>query len=393
MPTPAGCEADLRAIDEDIATLGGTAALDPPTDASRVTRYVYRLYQRASIAGDLTALITAERSIERAAPLLTYPGDLCLLKANIALKLHRLIDAETALEAIPSVCDSAEGRLIRADLDFQRGRYRPAREGYASAVDAERSWGALARLAHFVGRMGDPARADQLYDEAQDELTAKQLRAFAWLEVQRGFLDFAQGRFDQAAAHYRRADKAYPGYWLTDEHIAELLAAEGRYGEARVILMRLAAGGSRPDLEQAIAEICDLAGESEAASHWSQRALRGYLCSVERGEVHFWHHLADYYTEVARDGPQAVVWARKDLRLRQNFATEATLAAALYRAGRFVEARHWIDQALASGVVDARLFDLAGHIHIAAGSAATGKSFRYRATRLNPLADRFHLHH
>jgi tetratricopeptide (TPR) repeat protein len=77
--------------------------------------------------------------------------------------------------------------------------------------------------------MGDPAGADELYEEAQDDLTAKEMRAFAWLEVQRGFLDFARGRYRQARSHYDRADAAYPGYWLVDEHVAELLAAQDRY--------------------------------------------------------------------------------------------------------------------------------------------------------------------
>jgi hypothetical protein len=57
-----------------------------------------------------------------------------------------------------------------------------------------------------------------------------------------------------------------------------------------------------------------------------QKALAGYLESGRRGEVHYWHHLADYYADVGKDGSQAVVWARRDLQLRANFSTQAALA-------------------------------------------------------------------
>jgi len=393
MSAVAGYQAEIQKIEQDIAEIGGAAALDPPTDAGRVTQYVYRLYQRASIAGDLAGLGEVESEIERAIALLTHPGDLFLLKANVAFKLHRLDDAETAVAAIPSVYDSGEGRLIRADLDFQRGHYRQAKEGYCEVLKIERSWGALARLAHLAGKMGDPAGADRLYQEAQDELTAKELRSFAWLEVQRGFLDFVRGRLSEARLHYQRAGKAYPGYWLTDEHLAELLAADGRYREAIEMLLRLASSGGRPDLEQAIGELYELAGDIGQAQRWAQKAVAAYLQSAGRGEVHFWHHLADFYAEVAQNGPQAAAWAQRDVQLRENFSTQSAFAWALFCDHRLDEASVWIDRALGSGAVDARLLLQAGRICIAAGNAVDGQAYIDRATRLNPMVDGFHLHH
>ncbi|HEU0155157.1 MAG TPA: hypothetical protein VFQ82_03745, partial [Stellaceae bacterium] len=318
-----GYVAELRRIEEDIASAGGPSALDLPTDAERVTRYIYGLYQRASISGEPAALAEVQRAVERAIPLIAYPGDLYFLKANIAFKLHRLDDVEAAIAGVPGAAENAEIRLICADLDFQRGRYRAAEAGYRDVLHAEKSWGALARLAHFIGKMGDVAAADDLYEKAQDELTSKELRSFAWIEVQRGFLDFRCGRFDEAQAHYRWADAAYPGYWLVEEHIAELLAAEECYAEAVAILKKLAAAADRPDLAQAIAELYRLAGETDPALQWAQEALAGYHRSAERGEVHYYHHLADYYAEVEEDGAAAVAWAQKDLQLRQNFSTQA----------------------------------------------------------------------
>jgi len=392
MSSVAGYAAEMRRIDEDLAAIGAVA-LSLPIDPERLTRHVYRLYQKSSLAGDLAGLSVVEVAIDRAIPVLANPGDLYLLKAHAAFKLHKLADVRSALLAVSAVYDSDEGRLILADLDFQHGRYRTAETAYLEVLQTERSWGALARLAHLHSKMGDMPGADRLYEEAEDQLTAKEMRAYAWLEVQRGFLDFAQGQHDAARSHYRHADNAYPGYWLVDEYIGELLGAEGRYAEAVAIYQRIVATAPRPELEQAIGELYELAGRNEPAVYWKQRALNAYLDSAQRGEVHYYHHLADYYTDVAKDGAEAVKWASKDLQLRENFATEAAFAWALHCDSRDSEAVLWIDRAMASGVVDAHLHFCAGKIYRAAGDEIRGRYHLEQATRLNPAVDGFHVHH
>jgi tetratricopeptide (TPR) repeat protein len=389
----AGYTAELRRLEQDIAVLGGAGALATPIDAQRVTQYVYCRYQTASIAGDLAQLSAVERVIERAVPLLTNPGDLYLLRASVAFKLHRLADVQSALAAVPSVYESSEGRLIRADLDFQQGRYQEAKPGYLEALQAERSWSAVARLAYFHGKMGDVAGADRLYREAEEELTAKEMRSYAWLEVQRGFLAFTLGRYGRARSHYDRADAAYTGYWLVDEYLAELLGAEGRHGEAIDILEGITATNDRPDLQQAIGKLCEISGQADRARYWQEKAAAGYLQSVRSGEVHYYHHLADYYADVAQDGTEAISWARADLQLRENFSTEAALAWAYYRNGEFGTARNWIDRALASGAAEAHLFLRASAIHSAAGNGGVGQKYLKRARHLNPAVDKFHIHH
>jgi len=389
----AGYEEELQRIDRDIADLSATDPFAAPINAERLTRYIYRRYQRASLAGDLAQLRAVERAIERAVPLVINPGDFWLLKANVAFKLHRLADVEAALLAIPTFSHCTEVRLLRADLDFQHGHYDEAEAEYIAAIESERSWSALARLAHFRGKTGDLAGADRLYREAEDELTAKEMRSYAWLEVQRGFLAFSGGAYQGARFHYDRAEAAYPRYWLADEYRAELFGAEGKYAAAIDRFQALASANDRPDLLQAIAELYEIAERPDAAREWQKKALAGYLQSAQRGEVQYFHHLADYYADVARDGPQAVTWAKADLQLRENFATQSALAWAFYRNAEFKEARGWIDRALASGVVDAHLLFRAAKIYAAAGDGDTGRNFLGRARALNPLVERFRLHH
>jgi tetratricopeptide (TPR) repeat protein len=101
-----------------------------------------------------------------------------------------------------------------------------------------------------------------------------------FLEVQRGFLAFSRGGYPDARSHYQIAEAAYPGYWLVDEYKAELLGAEGRYTEAIETFQELAFASDRPDLQQAIAELYEFAEQPDAARHWQNRALDGYLQSA-----------------------------------------------------------------------------------------------------------------
>jgi hypothetical protein len=111
------------------------------------------------------------------------------------------------------MADSPNARVLRADIDLQEGRYEEAKQGYESVIEQNRTWDNLARLAYLKSKTGDPLGADQLYQEAEDEISVKEMRSYAWVELQRGLLDLNHGRHDEALAHYKRANKAYSGYW------------------------------------------------------------------------------------------------------------------------------------------------------------------------------------
>jgi len=133
-------------------------------------------------------------------------------------------------------------------------------------------------------------------------------------------------------------------------------------------------------------------GKADRARPRHAKALEGYLESARRGGVHYFHHLAAYYADVAEDGAEAEKWARKDLALRPNYATREALAWALYRGGRFGEALAEIDRALAYGIVDAHLYYHAGMIYLSADRAEQGKKFLQKTAELNPRYHDFHVH-
>ena len=387
-----GYTAEMGRIEQALEEFG-CDVIDRAADTEQITRYAWRRYQKAAVAGDLKELMAVDGVLDQAIARLADPSDLYLLKANLAFKLHRLDCVRAALAAAPRVRESREARMLAADLAFQEGRYDAAREGYEQLLEEERSWDALARLAHFLFKMGDASGAERLYEEAQDSLTAKQMRPFAWLETQRGLMDFQRGRLAEAERRYLSADRAYPGYWLVQEHIAELWGAQGRYADAIASLESIVEAVDRPDLEQALGELCELAGRAEEAEAWKEKALAAYLRSAQAGETHYYHHLVDYYADVAEEGADATYWAVKDVQLRENFSTQSALAWALYRAGRLNEAVQWIDRALDSGACAAKLYHQAAQIHAAVGDPEKSASLRSLAGQINPAVESFHIHH
>jgi len=391
MKIPTDYETELGRMDKEISELEENMS-SGPIDGGTTTRLLYHMFHRASLTGSFAEFEVTETAINNAIRRIGPWADLCFLKASLDFKFHRLPNTKQDLEMVRCLADSPQGKVLKADIALQEGRYQDARTGYERAIEDNRTWDNLVRLAYFDTKMGDEASAEQLYVEAEDEITAKEMRSYAWVELQRGLLDLSHGRYEETRVHYNRANEAYSGYWLIDEHVAELLGAQGKYEDAVALYKEVIVRVPKPELQQAIGELYALMGNPDKGQSWYEKALAGYLESVQHGDVHYYHHLADFYADAREDGKEAVKWAQKDLELRQNFATQAAMAWAYYRNGQFTDALDLMNKALSSGVRDARLFREAAMIHMAAGQSGEGKRFLNEAAEINPWYENFHVH-
>lgn len=387
-----GYAEELSRAELDICRLESHRRIHPG-DLEKRVRLAYRLFHRASLTGWMAHFTEAEEAIQDALREFGPKEDLCLLKANLDFRFHRLAEVRRDLQMCPQLPARFEGRTLLADLDFQEGRYEAARLELERLIKENRTWDNLARLAYWHSKLGEISEADKLYEEAEEDLTAKQMRSYAWLELQRGVLAFARGRYDDAWKHYRRADEAYPGYWHTDEHFAEILGAEGRFSEAAQLLEQVIARSPKPELKQALAELHLLAGRPEEARPWLDGALADYLESVRRGAVHYFHHLADFCLDARQNPAEAVIWAHKDIELRSNFSTQALMARALYANGQLSESMVYIRMAVSSGVRDAGILSTAAMLFDAAGESGQSQSYAEAALRINSKHRSFHMHH
>ncbi len=383
---------ELARAEKEVASLTSRCQ-NVPSDLQSRVRLAYRMFHRASLTGRMLHLEEAELAIQEAIHQFGPKEDLCLLKANLDFRLHRLAEVRRDLDMAPLLSGRFEARVLRADLAFQEGEQETARLSLEELVAENPTWDTVARVAHWHSKLGDAEEADRLYLQAEDELTAKQMLSYSWLELQRGMLDFNRGRYSDALAHYRTAEAGYPGHWHTAEHFAELLAAEGQFREAEAMLLDVIARTGKPEIQQALGELYLYSDRPVEAEPWFDRALAVYQDSVQHGGVHYLHHLADFYADARLEPGEALKWAQQDFEMRPNYTTRATLAWALYRNGRVHESIDQIDFVLASGVRDAVIFSTASELFKAGGEMEKGLSFEEAALELNPTYQRFRMHH
>ena len=377
-------QTELQSIERRIEEIVDGKPADIAWGSERTARLLYLRFQHISLTGDIARLAQLDLAIDAAIGWSSRHADLWLLKAYIAIQLHRFSDAQIYLGMDESLPTSAAGQLVQSDVDLQQGRYAASRAEVETALGEDLTWDGLARLAHLHCVLGDIDAADRIYTEAQDELTAKQMRAYAWLEVQRGRMYFQRGRHDRALASYQRANAAYSGYWLVEQSIAELMGAQGRFGEAISTYTRLYAMMPKPEWEQALGELYSLSGDARLAHEWKTRALGHYLESVSRGGVHYFHCLVELYNELEGQANLALEWARKDEDMRSNYMTQGDLAWASYRNGDVDSALEWMARALSSGAVSARLYLQAACIYAAAGDTKESGRFMRLSMATNP---------
>lgn len=345
-----GYLADLAALRRRWQQREGSA--DPGNPAVAAELLTLRHREVVLTGGHPEDLLSLGSDLDRA--LARFPGwpDLALLRAGVALAVHRADVARAALDAVPDLADRPPGRVLAADLALFAGHYAAARRGYEEAARDDPLWDTVARLAALAVATGRFDQAEARYAEAEDEITAKQMRAFAWVRVQRGDLALALGDLDRADRLLDDADEAYSGWWYVAAHRAALDLAAGRPVDAAAGYRRVLAEVDRPEYREALGTALARTGDAAAAARCHAAAREAYLRSALRGEVHYLHHLAAHYADVVPDAQAAVVWAERDAGLRRSGPTLSLLGWCLFRAGEVGRARAVIAEALALGAGD-----------------------------------------
>jgi hypothetical protein len=273
-------EKEMSRIDGDISKAGTDRAKDS-ADGNRY-KLAKHLLTRASLSGDFQDYqaadveITKDLSADSASPELFY------LRASLDFKLHRIERAKSALNRLRPMAESPMSgldanpmRALEGDVALHEGRYAEAESLYRVVLDGHQDWSDLCRLAYLDWKTGKAAAAESLYAKAKDGLSVKEMRSYAWIELQLGRMDFEFKRYDSSLAHYRQADLAYSGYWMTRQYQAESMAASGRTEEAIRLYKALIEKTGRPEFMSALAELLEPRVKTAAADYY-QRADQAF---------------------------------------------------------------------------------------------------------------------
>jgi tetratricopeptide (TPR) repeat protein len=382
-------ERELAEIDAGLASF----ERKPPVLTGEFKRSIYFFYRRASLTGSVSDIQSAQAQIGKVLKQLGSVPDFYLIRANLELKLHQIAEAKSDLAKAADGGLGSDFTLLQAEIALQEGRHADAIACCRKSIQTHRTWEGLARLAHLNSLAGDFAGAQREYLAAENEITAKEMRSYAWVEVQRGLLEFNRGNHREARAHYERASKAYSGYWFVDGCLAELDAAQGQFQQAIARYEALIARTAKPEFQQALGDLYVFLARRELAKPWHDKAYATYLESTKQGHLHYLHHLSGFCSDVQMDGSDAVKWARRDMALRTNWSTADALAWALFRNRQFTEALGAIEQAMSYRVVDIHMLSHAATIYLAAGNREKSKELQRKVTSLNPTFEAtFHTH-
>ena len=352
-----------------------------------------------SSTGDLTNLTRAAEAVERSlnvsTPEFNHGG--LALRTRVESTSHRFKEAQLSAQQLRTVMpDSAYALGLLGDAFLNLGDYEACERVWNQMLTIDQ--GVLLTEPRFAqldlvhGRVQRARERLMKVIESARKLEPEAPDVVAWSQVQLGELAFRSGDWDTAEQEYDAALEVQPDYHAALDHLAELRGAQGRLEEAVALYLRVIERVPRPEYLQALGDLYLFVGKAVEAKPWHERALAGYLASVEQSEVLYFHHLAGFYADSFNNPKEAVEWARRDLTLRHNIQAYDTLAWALYKAGKMEEARDTISQALNSGTKDPHILYHAGTIFMRAGDIPVGKAKLQEALSADPRYNTFHVH-
>jgi tetratricopeptide (TPR) repeat protein len=290
---------------------------------------------RADLTGSYDDYEKVDDRLRRAFALARPGSGPHLLRARFLLRMHRIDDARVDLATIGTYAEldpaTAQAReALLADIAMSEGRFADALASYESLAARDRSSTNLARLAHHAAKTGALERADALYAEALG--LAHEPQTAAWLELQRGLLDLDADRLDDAAAHYRCAAGRLSGWWLVDEHLAEIDARQGRSGLAIAAYRDLVARTDNPEFMDALSDLLRTDAPAEASA-WQARARAAYEHRLAVFPAATYGHALEHFLRDPSATHRALELARANQRVRPGPDAEALRARAEVSAG------------------------------------------------------------
>jgi tetratricopeptide (TPR) repeat protein len=304
------------------------------------------------------------------------------LKGMVLLNGHRFTEARTFAEAaLKQDPDDVLALGVLSDAHLELGSFQAAADAAQRMVDIKPNLPSYGRAAHLRWLQGDAPAAKQFYRLAIDAGgNSRDAEPLAWVLVQTAMIFWHEGDLEGADAGFDTALQKLEGY------------PPALMGKARVALARGEARRAVELLERAqaqtpLAETAWLLGDAREAAGDSAGAQAAHTEAVRLGRQADHLTLALFLATKNREPEEALRVAQAEHEARPNTQVEDAYAWALYRAGRFAEARAASDRARALGTKEPQLLFHAGAIRLAQGETAEGQALLKQALALNPAFD------
>lgn len=391
---PAALDAAGAVYDDLLAVLDRSIAAQRkradgrPTDWLTRMHLGQRLLERASLTNRFDDYARVQAVLDETYTIIRPGIGPLLLGARFNFAIHRLAAAEEYLHhldnvAVPRADDVIAARLLRAQIAMQRGQYAEALEGF-TAVERAAGVFAYPELAAYHARTGRPDAAVELLAAALAATTRKDPQRRAWLRLQLGIVAMERGELAPAMQHFRDADAELKGWWLVQEHIAEIHHRRSNHAEAIAMLEALVRTSELPQHMDALAGLYRHTGEPDRANEWIARAAAKWDEQLARFPEAATGHALQHHLQFGAP-ERALELALANVALRPGGDAQVSLARAYLQAGRAAEALAVAEKVLATPYRTARLHDVAEKAHTALGHAAAAEEQAALRLALNPF--------
>lgn len=345
----------------------------------RIERVAGFYLARARLTGDHDDYLRAQRILDEAFTLAPEGAGPLLSRAHLNFTLHRVAAVEPDLAraeqaVIVRRTTHAEIAGLRGDVAFHSGRFEEAERLHRGAEEMHPTSATAFRVAYDLWQTGRFEQAERWLGTAESRVIGDGQER-AWMELQRGLLDLDRGQLDEALGHYRRADRLFAGWWLVEEHIAEIHALRGEHDEAERRYRDLIERTNNPEFMDALAGVLEARGRAEEARALVARATTIYEHQLEVLPEASYGHALEHFLEHGT-AARALDLARANHALRPGGEATVRLAQALYRSGELGEARTRIDALLATPYRTAALHATAARVFEASVPARSAAQAR-----------------
>jgi tetratricopeptide (TPR) repeat protein len=208
----------------------------------------------------------------------------------------------------------------------------------------------------------------------------------AWCLVELGNMYFKTGQLDPAQQAYANALALFDGYHSANAGLGRVQTAQGKTDEAIAHYKRAQASVPLPDYAAALYALYLRSGKSEEAK--KQLALIDVVDRLAQATGEKTNrNLALIYADRGEHLDRALDLIREELKVRQDVYTYDALAWTLYKNKQYSEAQQAMEHALKMDTPEPSFYYHAGMIALALGRKQDAVKSLQRALELNPKFD------
>jgi tetratricopeptide (TPR) repeat protein len=340
------------------------------------------------MTGDITQFLAAQQAYKTVISIDTNSSTGHAGNARELATLHDFAGALTEATATLDLNPNALGALgVVFDSSIELGHISDAQGALADLQQLLPSPSVTVRKARLDFITGDTVAAvADAESAASDDTAAGDLPTnIAFYDYTAAEYELLAGDLDTAQTDYQNALALLPGYPLAIYGEGRIAYARGDLQDAIALVKQATDALPRPDMLAFLGDLYELSGDTAQAT--DQYATVDFIASMtaSSGAGHVYdREYGLFLSDHDRNVSQALTLATDELAVRKDVYGYDAYAWALHANGRDADALAAIQQAMALGTADAKIYLHAGLIEIANGLTDQGKDDLQLAMVLHP---------